>query len=167
MEHLSKALCGIYTIQPVGPTVGPTSERLYGQTVESNGWNDSWMDVYLTQFLMLLLDQLSARQLEEHQCENQRVTPPLAMYKSKKTIKINRRPKRRIQISRWVKMISILGFILWFYLIRYNWILWFRLYSIKESPCSKIYVQRRREMASFDASSLYIDSIGWLGTSFA
>jgi len=27
--------------QPVGPTVGPTSERLYGQTVESNGWNDS------------------------------------------------------------------------------------------------------------------------------
>ena len=66
MEHLSKALCGIYTIQPVGPNVGPTSERLYGQTVKSNGWNDSWMEVYLTQFLMLLLDQLLARQLEEH-----------------------------------------------------------------------------------------------------
>ena len=27
-------------------------EHLYGQTVDSNGWNDSWMDVYLTQLLM-------------------------------------------------------------------------------------------------------------------
>ena len=41
-------------------------ERLYGQTLDSNGWNDSWIDVHLTQLLTLLLDQLSARQLEEH-----------------------------------------------------------------------------------------------------
>ena len=42
-------------------------ESLYGQTVDSTGWNDSWMDVYSTRLLMQPLNQLSARQLYEHQ----------------------------------------------------------------------------------------------------
>ena len=41
-------------------------ERLYGQTDKSTGWNDSRMDVYLTQLLVQVSTRLSARQLDEH-----------------------------------------------------------------------------------------------------
>ena len=40
--------------------------RLYGQTVNTTGWNDSRMDVYLIQLSARLSDRLSVRQLDEH-----------------------------------------------------------------------------------------------------
>ena len=49
------------------------------------------MDVYLTQLLMQLQLQLSARQLDEHpSIDNQRVTPPRLCVNHMQTIKISR-----------------------------------------------------------------------------
>ena len=59
-------------------------------TPNSTGWNDSWMNVYLTQLLLKLLVQLylSVSRMHTCRCGNQTVTPPPGNNKTTPTLKM-------------------------------------------------------------------------------